>query len=124
MILLNSKKILDCNLSEELIHENEIETIFNNINKLCNIDCALIINNSFEYESKTICKLHDIYDFLENFDYKNGVDIYQDEFFLTICLNGQTYNINNESHILQTYIKIFPLDAYGKPCRIYIEKLI
>ena len=125
MLLLNSKKILDCNENEESIHENEIITILDNIHKIHNIDCALIINDSFNNEPKiTKCKLHDVFEYLEYFDNKNGIDIYQDDDFLTFILNGQTYIKDNESHIYFTSIKILPLDAYGNVCKIYIDRFI
>ena len=125
MKLLNSKSSIDCNEYEEKYHLNEIQTIYKNICKINNIDCALVITNSFENEPKIIkSKLHNILDDLAYFDIKNGVDVYQDEDFITFVLNGQIYKENNDYKIFNTFIKVLPLDVFGNPIKMYIDKLI
>ena len=125
MKLLNSKPIVECDEKEELLHKDEVNKICNNIYKFTNIDCALVITDSENNEPKVMkCKLHDIFDYLENFDIKNGIDIYQDNDFLTFVLNGQTYKKENQIFIFNTFVKVLPLDAFGNVCKVYIENFI
>ena len=121
MNLLNSKLIMECDEFEEQKHNEEIQKIYNKFYQLPNIDCALVISNSTKKESKIeICKMHDVFDFVERFDFKNGIDIYNDDDFITFVLNGKTYEKNNELNIFFTFIKILPLDANGNPVKVYI----
>lgn len=122
MKLLNTKLSLECDEYEEIHHEEEIEKIYMKICKFPNIDCALAITDSFNDEPKIeICKLHDVFETLEKFDCKNGIDIYQDNLFITIVLNGQTYKKREEMNIFFTYVQVLPLDANGNVVKGYFE---
>ena len=122
MKLLNSKKVLDCNESEELIHHNEITKIIDTIYKMRNMNCALVITDSNNKEPKIVTsKLHEIFDCFEYFDMKNGIDVYQDNDFLTFVLNGQTYEMNEEINIFYTFIKVLLLDASGNVIHSFVE---
>ena len=125
MQLLNEKLMLECNEQEELQHQEEIEKIALTLYKLPNINCALVITDSRHKEPRIeICKMHDIFEELEYFDITNGVDIYEDNDFLTFALNGQPYTKNGTTEIFLTFVKVLPLDANNNPIRVYVEKFI
>ena len=52
---------------------------------------------------------------------KNGIDVYQDNDFLTFVLNGQTYEMNEEINIFYTFIKVLLLDASGNVIHSFVE---
>lgn len=125
MKLINSKKIIECNEIEEQVHYKEINKIYSKLCNLPNINCALIITDILDQKPKyEICKMHDVFDFIEYFDFKNGIDIYQDNDFITFVLNGTTFVKDGKLNIFLTYVKILPLDANGNVISIYIEDFI
>lgn len=109
MILLNTKSILDCNEEETEVHFKEIENIFekcSNDNNLYNIKVSYL--DPYQQKTKEI-KVHQITmseleDFIQNFDIKNGADIYNDQKNLVFVLYGQTYNYDNKDHIITTQL--------------------
>lgn len=49
-------------------------------------------------------KLSEIEDFIQNFDIKNGADIYNDQQNLVFVLYGQTYQYENKDYISTTQL--------------------
>ena len=103
--LLTSKSVLDCKENElEKLHK-EVEEIFYLIGRLPNYDCeafSFIFKGEVEaHNSKQIFKLHDIEDYLEYSDFKNGADIYNlDDRLLFECYGDHD---KKESIILKIY---------------------
>lgn len=116
MIPLNTKPILDCNEEETEIHFKEIESIFE---KLSTDDNFCIIEVSYSDPIQIIdkcrriikMKLSEIEEFIQNFDIKNGADIYNDNKHILIKLYGQTYYYKGKDYIITTqlYVKQTPL---------------
>ena len=109
MILLNTKSILDCNENETEIHFKEIENLFEKIsneNNLYNVKVSYL--DPYQQKTKEI-KVHqmqmsEIEDFIQNFDIKNGADIYNNQQNLVFVLYGQTYNYENKDYIIKTQL--------------------
>lgn len=109
MIPLNTKPILDCNEEETEIHFKEIESIFE---KLSTDDNFCIIEVSYSDPIQIIdkcrriikMKLSEIEEFIQNFDIKNGADIYNNEKNLVFILYGQNYNYNGQNYITTTQL--------------------
>lgn len=109
MILLNTKSILDCNEEETEVHFKEIEDLFekcSNDNHSYNVK----INYLDPYQQKTKeikvhqMKMSEIEDFIQNFDIKNGADIYNDQKNIVIKLYGQTYQYKGKNYINTTQL--------------------
>jgi hypothetical protein fgonA2_02259 len=109
MIPLNTKPILDCNEEETEIHFKEIESIFE---KLSTDDNFCIIEVSYSDPIQIIdkcrriikMKLSEIEEFIQNFDIKNGTDIYNNEKNLVFILYGQNYNYDGQNYITTTQL--------------------
>lgn len=109
MILLNTKSILDCNEEETEVHFKEIEDLFKT---LSNDDDFCIVEVSYLDPIQIIdkcrrlikMKLSELEDFIQDFDIKNGADIYNDHKNLVFILYGQTYNYDNKDHIITTQL--------------------
>lgn len=109
MILLNTKSILDCNEEETEVHFKEIESIFE---KLSTDDNFCIIEVSYSDPIQIIdkcrriikMKLSEIEKFIQNFDIKNGTDIYNNEKNLVFILYGQNYNYDGQNYITTTQL--------------------
>lgn len=109
MIPLNTKPILDCNEEETEIHFKEIESIFE---KLSTDDNFCIIEVSYSDPIQIIdkcrriikMKLSEIEEFIQNFDIKNGADIYKNEKNLVFILYGQNYNYDGQNYITTTQL--------------------
>jgi hypothetical protein fgonA2_02259 len=109
MIPLNTKPILDCNEEETEIHFKEIESIFE---KLSTDDNFCIIEVSYSDPIQIIdkcrriikMKLSEIEEFIQNFDIKNGADIYNNEKNLVFILYGQNYNYDGQNYITTTQL--------------------
>lgn len=109
MILLNTKSILDCNEEETEVHFKEIENIFekcSNDNNLYNIKVSYL--DPYQQKTKEI-KVHQmpmskLEDFIQNFDIKNGADIYNDQKNIVIKLYGQTYQYKGKDYINTTQL--------------------
>lgn len=109
MILLNTKSILDCNEEETEIHFKETESLFekcSNDNNLYNVKVSYL--DPYQKKTKEI-KVHqmqmsEIEDFIQNFDIKNGADIYNDQKNIVIKLYGQTYQYKGKDYINTTQL--------------------
>lgn len=128
MKLLNSKSVLKCSDDEETIHNEENIGIINKLTSYPNYQCASIIKY-FDKANKSRepiilpCFLHECQEMIQYVDCKNGVDIAIVEGFLTFVVYGQTYQINNQSHIVQTAIQIRPYDENRNFLFIFDESL-
>lgn len=116
IILLNTKSILDCNeeeteihFKETEIHFKEIETLFEKLstnNHLCIVKVSYL--DPYQKKTKEI-KVHQmpmskIEDFIQNFDIKNGADIYNDQKNIVIKLYGQTYQYKDKNYMNTTQL--------------------
>ena len=109
MILLNTKSILQCNEKETEIHFKEIESIFE---KLSTDDNFCIVEVSYLDPIQIIdkcrrlikMKLSEIENFIQDFDIKNGADIYNDQKNLVFVLYGQNYNYDGKDYITKTQL--------------------
>ena len=109
MILLNTKSILNCNEEETEIHFKEIENLFekcSNDSNLYNVKVSYL--DPYQKKTKEI-KVHqmqmsELEDFIQNFDIKNGADIYNDQKNIVIKLYGQTYQYENKDYIITTQL--------------------
>ena len=109
MILLNTKSIIDCDEEETEIHFKEIETLFEKISNdenLYNVKVSYL--DPYQQKTKEI-KVHqipisEIEDFIQNFDIKNGADIYNDQKNLVFVLYGQTYRYEDKDYIITTQL--------------------
>lgn len=109
MILLNTKPILDCNEEETEVHFKEIESIFE---KLSTDDDFCIVEVSYSDPIQIIdkcrriikIKLSEIEEFIQDFDIKNGADIYNDQNNLVFVLYGQNYNYDDKNYIITTQL--------------------
>ena len=109
MILLNTKSILNCDEGETELHFKEIEALFeklSNDHQLYNIEITYLDPYQQENKSTKIVqmKMSEIEDFIQNFDIKNGADIYNDQKNLVFVLYGQTYNYDNKDYIITTQL--------------------
>lgn len=109
MILLNTKSILQCNEKETELHFKEIESIFE---KLSTDDNFCIVEVSYSDPIQIIdkcrrlikMKLSELEDFIQNFDIKNGADIYNDQNNIVFMLYGQNYNYDSKNYIITTQL--------------------
>lgn len=109
MILLNTKSILDCNEEETEVHFKEIEDLFET---LSNDDDFCIVEVSYLDPIQIIdkcrrlvkMKLSELEDFIQDFDIKNGTDIYNDQNNLVFVLYGQNYNYDGKNYIITTQL--------------------
>ena len=116
MILLNTKSILNCNEEETEIHFKEIENLFEKLSTNNHL-CIIKVDHLDPYQKKTKeIKVHqmpmsEIEDFIQNFDIKNGADVYNDQKNIVIKLYGQTYCYKGKDYIITTqlYVRQTPL---------------
>ena len=109
MILLNTKSILDCNEKETEVHFKEIEDLFET---LSNDDNFCIVEVSYLDPIQIIdkcrrlvkMKLSELEDFIQDFDIKNGADIYNNQNNLVFVLYGQNYNYDGKDYIITTQL--------------------
>lgn len=111
--IINSKSILNCNHSDILQHQYEIEQYLLKITKLKNFECAVIfkyfdIANKDKKPVIKQCKLYDCLDMTQYVDQKNGIDITYVDNFLTFICYGENYLINDKTYITTTGIQIRP----------------
>ena len=109
MILLNTKSILQCDEEETEIHFKEIETLFektSNDNHLYNVKVSYL--DPYQQKTKEIkihqMKMSEIENFIQNFDIKNGADIYNNQKNLVFVLYGQNYNYDDKDYITTTQL--------------------
>ena len=109
MILLNTKSTLDCNEEETEVHFKEIEDLFET---LSNDDDFCIVEVSYldpiqiidKYRRIVKMKLSELEDFIQDFDIKNGADIYNDQNNIVFLLYGQNYNYDGKNYITTTQL--------------------
>ena len=109
MILLNTKSILQCDEEETELHFKEIEALFeklSNDHQLYNVEITYLDPYQQENKSTKIVQMimSEIEDFIQNFDIKNGADIYNDQKNIVIKLYGQTYQYKNKDYINTTQL--------------------
>lgn len=109
MILLNTKSILDCNEEETEIHFKEIEALFEKLstdNNIYNVEVNYLDPYQKEHKPTKIVqmKMSELEDFIQNFDIKNGADIYNDQKNIVIKLYGQTYQYKDKNYINTTQL--------------------
>ncbi len=115
MILLNSKSILQCDESEEEIHNKEIQDAIDEIIAYKDYDCALICKYQ-DIGHKNIdqridsCCFSEVLEYLGTRDIKNGLDLYTDGQYLVFLVYGQGYTVidTNEYHLVVEAIKVMP----------------
>ncbi len=116
MELLNSKSILDCNEIEEIKHNEEVESLIEDIKNIGNYDCAILAkyqDDAHKNKEQEIIpsSLDEIDDVIERFDIKNGIDIYlSEDGYYVLLLIGSGYQLNEEYHMVQVALKIMPYD--------------
>ena len=109
MILLNTKSILQCDEKETEIHFKEIENLFEKCsNDNHQYDIKVSYLDPYQQKTKEI-KVHqipmsEIENFIQNFDIKNGADIYNDKKNLIFVLYGQTYQYEDKNYIITTQL--------------------
>lgn len=113
MKLLNKKSIIDCNDTEQVIHNHEIDKILNRLRYYQDFDCAAIFKNFDEAnkEKEPVikqCNLYNCLDMVQYADTKNGIDLALVENFLTFICYGQEYFMEDGVHIKTTGIQIRP----------------
>lgn len=109
MILLNTKSILDCDEEKTEIHFKEIENLFeklSNDDQLYNVEITYLDPYQQENKSTKIVQMQmfELEDFIQNFDIKNGADIYNDQKNIVIKLYGQTYQYKDKNYIITTQL--------------------
>lgn len=116
MILLNKKSILDCDEEDTELHFKEIEALFEKLstnNNLYNVEITYLDPYQKENKPNKIIQMpmSELEDFIQNFDIKNGADIYNDNKNIIINLYGQTYQYDSKDYIITTqlYVKQTPL---------------
>ena len=113
MNLLNTKSILKCNEQESEIHNQEIVSLMEEILSIGDIECNvhktyLDIAHKDTPTRVYLCSLEDLWSIIESCDCTNGCDIYIDENeFYTILIYGRYYEMNGQSHITMTALKIY-----------------
>ena len=117
MILLNTKSILQCDEEETEFHNNEIEMLFeqhlsSNPN-LCQVTTTYLDPHQKETkpETKQVINIYELNNFIQKYDIKNGLDIFQDtnNYDIILKLYGQEYWFNNETHLTTTQLRITKL---------------
>lgn len=109
MISLNTKSILQCDEEETELHFKEIEALFEKLstnNKLYNVEVTHLDPYQKEHKpTKNVqMAMSEIEDFIQNFDIKNGADIYNDQKNIVIRLYGQTYQYKGKDCINTTQL--------------------
>lgn len=112
MILLNTKSILQCDEEETELHFKEIEVLFEKLstdNNIYNVEVTYLDPYQKEHKPTKIVqmKISELEDFIQNFDIKNGADIYNDQKNIVIKLYGQTYQYKGKDCIntIQLYTR-------------------
>lgn len=112
--LLNSKSALECDERELLEHNRETEQIINRIIEHEDYDCAYLCKYQDEAHREIPTKIlgapiSEIYEQMEMFDSKNGMDIYLDEWgFLVLVIYGQGYEYLGEDDIVKMAVNVVP----------------
>lgn len=116
MILLNTKSILDCNEKETEVHFKEIEDLFetsSNDDNFCIVEVSYLDPIQIIDKCRRLIKmkLSEIENFIQDFDIKNGADVYNDNKHIVIKLYGQTYCYKGKDYIMTTqlYVRQTPL---------------
>ena len=116
-ILLNSQSILDCVESNDIIeHSNEMKEIIKKITKHKDYPCALLCKYQDEYYKKYECEIYscnisEIFEELERFDIKNGVDLYLDrDGYLNFIIYGQRYFYKERDYMMTMAMKVLPIN--------------
>lgn len=109
MISLNTKSILQSNEEETELHFKEIEDLFEKLstdNNLYNVEVTYLDPYQKEHKpTKNVqMTMSEIEDFIQNFDIKNGADIYNDQKNIVIKLYGQTYQYKGKDYINTTQL--------------------
>lgn len=109
MILLNTKSILDCDEEETKLHFKEIEDLFeklSNDHQSYNIKVTYLDPYKKKHKPTKLVKIQmsELEDFIQNFDIKNGADIYNDQKNIVIRLYGQTYQDKDKDCINTTQL--------------------
>ena len=117
MILLNTKSILQCDEEETEIHNNEIEMLFeqhlsSNPN-LCQVTISYLDPHQKETKTETsqVINIYELDDFIQKYDIKNGLDVFQDtnNYDIILKLYGQGYYYKHENHLTTTQLRITKL---------------
>lgn len=112
MKLLNKKSILKCNEQESEIHNQEIVSIMEKIASVGDIECNihktyLDVAHKDTPTKVYLCSLEDLWSIIESCDCTNGCDIYRDEKGnYTILIYGRYYEMDGQSHITMTSLKV------------------
>ncbi|MGG6796423.1 UNVERIFIED_CONTAM: hypothetical protein KB582_11640 [Streptococcus canis] len=113
MNLLHKKSILDCSELEERIHQAETNQLLEMITSLPNFDCDFEVTFEDDYHKKMNyplfyeSNLHQISDFIETRDIKNGVDtLLTEDNHLAFRAFGQHYTAEGKDGILTTLITV------------------
>lgn len=109
MILLNTKSILDCNEEETEVHFKEIEDLFETLSTdddFCIVEVSYLDPIQIIDKCRRLVKmkLSELEDFIQDFDIKNGADIYNNEKNLVFILYGQNYNYDGQNYITTTQL--------------------
>ena len=109
MILLNTKSILDCNEEETEVHFKEIEDLFETLSyddDFCIVEVSYLDPIQIIDKCRRLVKmkLSELEDFIQDFDIKNGTDIYNDQNNLVFVLYGQNYNYDGKDYIVTTQL--------------------
>lgn len=128
MRLVNSKSILDCNEDYFLlIHNQEIQSVVNDIANMENYECAIIfkhVDDAHKHCKDVIksCQLHDFMEMIEYVDFKNGVDFaIDDNGVFVIIVYGQGYELNGYYNLVETHIYVMPYNENKEFISLFSE---
>lgn len=117
MILLNKKRVMECEEEEIDEHDNENALLISRILNLKNYECFVLSKylDVGHKKNTTIqqSELHEILEIIEGTDIKNGFDFYIDDGleYIVINLYGQSYELKKNSYTTVQSIKILPYDT-------------
>lgn len=113
-MLLQTKSVINCKDDiEEEIHNQEIKKFEELVMQLPNFNCYVEIKyidiaHKNNLTKQISCQLHDFLTLIEYCDFKNGIDIYNKNDFITIKTYGQMYQIQDKWEYVQQQITIYP----------------
>lgn len=118
MKLLNTKSILEIeNEEEQVTHVEEIQKIIDTVVSYQDYECALICkyqdvaHKDIEQEIRHV-EFSQVLGEIEYFDFKNGIDLWNQGDYLILVLHGQGYFVkaDNSYHLVTMAMKIMPYD--------------
>lgn len=117
IIMLNTRSIFDCEDDDEIAkHTEEIQEAIDKVIKYKDYPCALICKYQDEYhkqfkEKIYDCYLSELFEEMQRFDIKNGVDMCIDEDgYINFIIYGQNYTYKEKDYLITMAMKVLPID--------------